>query len=69
MFSFEHPGGASSWKSNDVLQVAGLKGVQKACFDECVFGLKSPLGSPMKKPTCMLTNCDAIYNAFHGKYC
>eukprot|EP00959_Pyramimonas_sp_CCMP1952_P461745 9482110-Pyramimonas_sp.AAC.1 len=23
----------------------------------------------MKKPTCMLTNCSAIYNAFHGKCC
>ncbi len=68
-FVFEHPLSATSWSLPSVKAVAELEGVRRASFDQCAFGLKSPRGQPMKKPTALLTNSAFVYSAFNGKSC
>ena len=39
-------------------------------FDQCRFGLVSKeSGMPMRKKTAILTNCPAVYRAFHNQMC
>ena len=38
-------------------------------FDRCRYGLTSPQGKPVKKPTRFMTNMPAIVDEFGGKKC
>lgn len=65
---FEHPAGARSWKNNAVKRMA--EGSLEACFDQCMFGLRSKVNQvAMKKSTRLLTNIPQIYYMFHMRRC
>ena len=69
-FIFEHPCGASSWEQPIVKHVAGLPGVKMVTFDQCMFGLVSPLHkTPMRKRTRLMTNSPAVVKLFHKRFC
>ena len=69
-FVFEHPDGAASWHEPCVVQLRNRPGVNVAKFDECRFGLKSPVGKkPMRKRTCIMTNCMHTFALFDQKFC
>ena len=69
-FAFEHPLRASSWKRASVQEVMALEGVQTVRFDQCVLGLKSPVKEePIKKPTTIMSNSQAMIDAFTGVTC
>ena len=70
LFAFEHPASASSWQEDCVTEVANMPGVMKVTFDQCQFGLVTPvLRTPMKKPTRILTNSSSLVNRFQGARC
>ena len=47
-----------------------LPNVQRVTFDQCELGLVSAVQKlPMRKRTCILTNSDAVFQAFRGKFC
>ena len=70
LFSFEHPVHASSWGVKAIQDISSRPGVKRAVFDQCRFGLVSKTsGKPMKKGTAILTNCPALYGAFHNQFC
>ena len=68
-FAHEHPAGASSWKEDSTQAVVTLPGTYTALFDQCQFGLTSPHGTPIKKPTRILCNNARLFNALHGCKC
>ena len=68
-FVLEHPSSASSWKESKVDDVLSLPGVKLISFDQCRFGLKSPMGKPMRKATRFLTNMDSVVVRFAGRRC
>ena len=69
-FSFEHPDGASSWAEAKVRDVEALRGVMKARFDQCTFGLVSKEEKlPIQKRTVIMTNLKPLHDQFSGKFC
>ena len=46
-----------------------LPGVSSVVFDQCMVGLVSPSGNPMRKRTRLLTNSQAVVSAFSNKMC
>jgi hypothetical protein len=69
-YVLEHPS-----RSQGLLQDA-IKSLQEppnpgkvAVFDQCMFGLVSPRGLPVQKRTKLVTNCEKIFETFHGVYC
>lgn len=68
-FYFEHPQTATSWTRAAVVHVLSLPGVFSVDFHQCAFGLKSPLGMPIRKATRLLTNSSGIRARFEGKLC
>lgn len=70
LFVFEHPAGATSWKTSEVQYVSGLDGVVSVTFDQCMLGLKSKVhGVPMRKRTRLLTNSTEVARRFSGHMC
>lgn len=55
-FLHEHPSTASSWKLSTVMAMIASGSYATTDFDQCCYGLKSPLGYPMKKRTRLLAN-------------
>ena len=68
-FYFEHPQTATSWTRAAVVHVLSLPGVFSVDCHQCAFGLKSPLGMPIRKATRLLTNSYGIRARFEGKLC
>ena len=69
-FVLEHPGKASSWERSSVQRLCLLyPQVKLIVFDQCCFGLKSPLGEPMMKTTKFLTNLQTVVDRFSGVRC
>jgi hypothetical protein len=73
-FIFEHPAGAASWKRDNMKQLLSqgqsqLLTTQDSIFDQCMFGLKSPNGVPMRKRTTLRSNIDEVFLAFGNMYC
>lgn len=66
-FIFEHPVRASSWTLDYVKQLA--TGCYVSVFDQCMFGLRSPSGKPIRKRTAFLTNHRPVHEAFNGRLC
>ena len=68
-WAFEHPDGAKSWH-NCKVETLLKSGALVARFDQCCFGLVSKVdGTPMRKRTKVMTNMNAVQNAFDKKFC
>ena len=65
-FVFEQPAGAKSWNEPDVRNVEALDGVQIVTVDQCMLGLKSKAGIPMRKRTKLMTNCHVLAQRFRA---
>ena len=63
-FCHEPPARATSWKKDSVMHVASLPGFSITVFSQCAFGLKTPMGKPMKKETALLSNIPAVHALF-----
>ena len=61
LFGLEHPASAISWKQDVSTDLAALPGVYAVTFDQCMIGLKSPSGRPMRKRTRILTISGTMY--------
>ena len=46
------------------MHVASLPGFSITVFSQCAFGLKTPMGKPMKKETALLSNIPAVHALF-----
>ena len=69
-FGHEHPAGANSWTRFTTMALESKKGVKKATFDMCRYGLCSPLYQrPIRKRKSLLSNRSAVIDAFHQRYC
>ena len=68
-FGYEHPARASSWKTPEVSRVASLPGVHVVVFDQCMLGLKSPSGHPLRKRTKVMTNDAALATRLSHRMC
>ena len=68
-FIFEHPAYADSWKKTCVERIRSLPGVETAMFHQCRFGLRSPGGSLLRKPTMLTSNVPAIQQNFGKTFC
>ena len=69
-FFFEHPQGATSWQHPKMLELEARPGVQKANFDQCRFGLKSPItGEPIRKATTIIHNIPGVQRVVYGCRC
>eukprot|EP00971_Amphidinium_carterae_P201758 4003608-Amphidinium_carterae.2 len=53
-FILEHPACALSWHQDCIARVSLLPGIQRACFDQCQYGLASP--GPVFALECWQTN-------------
>ena len=63
-FLHEHPGGASSWKLEDVEKLVAMPGVHVAKANMCCFGMTSKDANGqglVKKDTKFMTNSEEIY--------
>ena len=69
LFCFEHPAPAGSWSSTKLATYVSTPGTFQVTFDQCAVGLKSPLGTPMKKRTRFWTNSKGICQVFSEKQC
>lgn len=49
--------------------VSEMRGVYKARFHQCAFGLVSPNGAPMLKPTIIMTNHPGLHAKFNNVFC
>ena len=69
-FVFEHPDGASSWKTGPLLHLSQQPDVIATRFDQCRFGLRSS-GSqqPIRKRTRLLHNVPQLCQAFGDAFC
>lgn len=57
-FVFEHPDGASSWTTGPLLHLSQQPGVIETRFDQCCFGLRSPVASsPFARERVSFTMC------------
>ena len=68
-FALEHPAGASSWQVKAMRELQSQPQVQSIVFDQCQFGLTSPLGSPLRKRTRIITNSSALIGLLSNKLC
>ena len=71
-FVFEHPrDGAVAviWDEPCVQEIMMRDSTYTAEFDQCRFGLVSPGGSALRKPTMLMTNIISIYYEFHDMHC
>ena len=68
-FMLEHPQKASSWCLACVDGVRRLPGVMCVDFDMCAVGMVSPLGSPIRKRTRVMTNSKSLANILRCKQC
>ena len=69
-FCFEQPSKATSWALPSVASMESLPGVEKIKFDMCCFGMRSPKnGTPVRKPTTMMTNHPNIKAVLKDKTC
>ena len=60
LFAFEHPATCSSWAKSALKKASGTKRTYTVCFDQCVLGLRSPRGTPIKKRTRVWTNSQSL---------
>eukprot|EP00973_Karenia_brevis_P030395 4190336-Karenia_brevis.AAC.1 len=68
-FAFEHPASATSWNAPSVIHAQSQAGVHSVTFDQCMLGLRSPSGRPLRKRTRVLTNSRALVAAFQPCKC
>ena len=65
-FVHEHPASATSWRKPCTRTLLAKQSFQTVVFDQCRFGLQSPAGWPLKKPTrflfCNLPSLAAKFN-------
>ena len=70
LFCHEHPQGASSWRRRAVSELSSKNEVHLVTFDQCRVGLRTPSGDkPLKKPTTLMTNSNAIQQLFSPLRC
>ena len=69
VFVFEHPASTTSWLTPEVQCVLAMPGVTTVIFDKCMTGLVSPLGTPIRKRTKLMTNSPQVVQAFQGRLC
>ena len=69
LFGLEHPASATSWKQDVITDLAALPGVYAVTFDQCMLGIKSPSGRPMRKRTRILTNSKHLVAQFSNLHC
>ena len=60
-FVFEHPWSATSWQESCLKELVDREDVWLARGDQCMFGLKTLQGEPMRKRTGFLTNHPDIF--------
>ena len=46
-FVLEHPSTASSWRPQNLKALIGMDGVYTTTFDQCMYGLKSKVPTPV----------------------
>ncbi len=68
-FVFEHPRTARSWLEPSVQALWRCHAVGVVGFDQCRYGLTSPCGHLLKKPTRLMTNMAAVLEEFSEKLC
>ena len=68
-FIFEHPETSMAWTRPNMQDVGRWKGVFEVVFDQCMTGLVSPKGTPIKKRTRLLTNIPHVCRAFACRQC
>ena len=69
-FIFEHPHAASSWRTQPLLDLHALDGIDHVDFDQCATGLVAPgTGLPIKKRTRFLTDIPEIIRRFSQLQC
>ena len=59
-FLHEHPLCATSWELDCILDVMNMDGVESEWCDQCKYGQDGGTGSPVKKPTCWMSNSPEI---------
>ena len=65
----EQPAGAGSLQRDNVLELLRDPTIYTTKFDQCRFGLVSPLGNPMKKATIFVTNSPGLHHQFNEVKC
>jgi hypothetical protein len=60
LFLHEHPGSATSWNEECVLEVLQQTGVARITADQCQLGQETEQGEPIRKPTGFMSNCPDI---------
>ena len=68
-FIHEHPARAISWQASRTIEIAEKPGVFKTDFDQCMVGLISPGGKPMKKRTTFMHNIPELHLMLQSKQC
>ena len=69
LFAFEHPVGASSWKSPSLMKLADMSGVSDVTLDQCMYGLREPESERRyQKTTRIRTNCRHVLEKM-GRRC
>ena len=59
-FLHEHPATASSWGTTEIQKIMSLEGVRRVVAHQCQYGQQAHEGSPIKKPTGFMTNCEGV---------
>ena len=68
-FCFEHPERSRALVLNFVKGLLQYEGAAIVVFDQCMYGLRSPAGSPVRKRTVFITNSAAVIREFHQRLC
>ena len=68
-FMLEQLAGVGSLQRDNVLEPPRDPTIYTTKFDQCRFGLVSPLGGPMKKATIFVTNSPGLHHQFHEVKC
>ena len=68
-FIFEHPMTARSWMEPLVQDLLARPGVFTVDFAQCRYGLRSPAGNTLKKPTKLMSNMPSVLAEFSNKVC
>ena len=66
-FIHEHPLSASSWKERCIVDLLKIPGVDRVACDQCQFGAATDCGSPVKKPTCFMSNSEEVLKALERR--
>ena len=66
-FVFEHPLSCKAWPQKEVQELIKRTDVQLVRSDQCAFGLVSPSGEAMMKPTGWATNSVGIWQALNRR--